>query len=294
MSDYQIVTDATCDMNPDILEAHHLDVIPMNVTFNDGRTFLHYPDFRNFKAKDFYDELRKGNLTHSTQITPATYLEYFTPILKAGKDILYVCFSSGLSNTYDSSLMAVQQLKEEFPERKIVSIDSLCACGGEGVFAVKAAMNKEEGMDLEANAKWLEDNKQKLAHYFTVGDLFYLHKGGRVSAATAIVGSALSIKPMLIVDEEGKLVMLGTAHGRKASLRKLVTQTQKTIINSESQILYISHTDCLEDAEAVRKMVQETIPCKDVIITTVGPVVGTHTGPSHVCLFSFGTGRRPR
>ncbi|MCH4207272.1 MAG: DegV family protein [Solobacterium sp.] len=293
MSDYQVITDATCDMNQDILEAHHIDVIPMLVTFNDGRSFLHYPDFRNFKAKDFYDELRKGNLSHSTQITPATYLEYFSPILEAGKDILYICFSSGMSNTYESSLMAVKQLKEKYPERTIISIDSLCACGGEGVFAVQAALNKEAGMDIETNAKWLNDNKLKLAHYFTVGDLFYLHKGGRVSAATAIVGSALSIKPILIVDEEGKLKMISTAHGKRASLKKLLTMTQQTIVDPENQILYISHTDCLEDAENLKAAVKEAIPCKDVIITTVGPVVGTHTGPTHVCLFSWGTGRRP-
>lgn len=294
MSDYQIVTDATCDMNKDILEAHHLEVIPMTVTFDDGRSFLHYPDFRNFSAKAFYDELRAGHLTHSTQIPPQAYLSFFSPMLEAGKDILYICFSSGLSNTYDSSLLAVSQLKEKYPDRRIISIDSLCACGGEGVFAVQAALNKEAGMSLEENAAWLKDNRLKLAHYFTVGDLFFLHKGGRVSAATAIIGSAMSIKPMLYVDDEGKLKMLGTAHGRKASLKKLITMTQQTIVNGQDQILYISHTDCLEDAEALKKMVQETIPCRDVIITTVGPVVGTHTGPSHLCLFSWGTGRRPR
>ncbi len=293
MADYQIVTDATCDMNTDLLDANQIEVIPMEVAMDDGRVFLHYPDFRNFSAKEFYAELSKGNLSHSTQITPQKYIDFFTPILESGKDVLYVCFSSGLSNTYSSSCLAMMELQETFPERKIYSIDSLCACGGEGVFALQAAYNKQKGMSIDENKQWLEDNRLNLAHYFTVGDLFYLKKGGRVSTTQAIVGSALNIKPILIVDEEGKLPVIDKTHGRKASLKRLVAMTEKTIVNPEEQVLYISHTDCLEEAESLKKLVLEKIPCKDVVITTIGPVVGTHTGPSHICLFSWGTGRKP-
>lgn len=294
MSTYQVITDATCDMNIDILNEHHIEVIPMEVAMDDGRIFLHYPDFRNFAAKDFYDELRKGNLSHSTQITPQKYIEFFTPFLEKGIDVLYVCFSSGLSNTYQSACLAVMELREAFPERKIELIDSLCACGGEGVFAVQAAINQENGMSIEENAKWLEENKLRLAHYFTVGDLFYLQKGGRLSTASAILGSALQIKPILIVDEEGHLPVIDKTRGRKASLKRLIALTEKTIENPEEQTIYISHTDCYEDALALKEMVLEKIPCKGVVITTVGPVVGTHTGPTHLCIFSWGSGRRPQ
>lgn len=294
MNTYRVITDATCDMNLDILEAHNVDVIPMEVAMDDGRVFLHYPDFRNFSAKDFYAELAKGNLSHSTQITPQKYIDFFTPYLQQGMDILYVCFSSGLSNTYQSACLAKGEIEEMFPERKLMIVDSLCACGGEGVFAIQAAINKEKGMDLEENVTWLEENKLRLAHYFTVGDLFYLQKGGRVSAASAIVGSALKIKPILIVDEEGKLPVIDKTHGRKASLKRLVTMTEKTIEHPEEQVLYISHTDCYDEALALKQMVLDRIPCKDVVITTIGPVVGTHTGPTHLCLFSWGSGRRPK
>lgn len=292
MKDYTIVTDATCDMNLDLLEEHHILVIPMEIAFDDGRTFLHYPDFRNLEAKAFYEELRKGHTTSSTQITPSTYLNFFTPLLEEGKDILYICFSSGLSNTYESSVLAVNQLKEQFPNQRIETIDSLCASGGEGVFAIQAALNKEAGMEMEENIIWLKGNRLRLSHYFTVDELSYLHRGGRVSMATAVVGNALNIKPILYVDEQGKLKMLTTAHGHKSSIKKLLTFTEESIEDANDQVIYISQADCMEDAETLKEMILEKIPCRDVVITTVGPVVGTHTGPSLLCVFSFGKERK--
>ncbi len=293
MNNYQIITDATCDMNQEILDQKDILVMPMEIVMDDGQIFQHYPDFRNFSADDFYEELKKGNLAHTSQITPAQYLSFFTSILEEGKDILYVCFSSGMSNMAANAKNAAAELEERYPGRNVIAVDSLGACGGEGVLAVRAAENRENGMSIQENAEWLENNKLNLAHYFSVDDLMYLHKGGRVSAATAIVGSALDVKPMMYVDDEGKLLFNSTVRGLKASLKKLIAFTQKSIIDSENQILYISGAECREDAEWLRKKVLEKIPCKDVIITTVGPVIGTHTGPSLICLFSFGTGRKP-
>lgn len=294
MADYQLVTDATCDMNLDILDRYHIRVIPMEVTMDDGRSFLHYPDFRNFSAKDFYRELDKGNYSKSSQVTPQQFVEYFTPILASGSDILYVCFSSGLSGTYQSALLARGELLERFPEREIKIIDSLCACTGEGVLAVQSGVNKYElGMDLSSNAAWLEEHKLRIAHFFTVGDLLLLHKGGRVGAATAVVGTMLSIKPMLIVDEAGKLAVTDKVRGRKASIQKLLDMTMETIQSPEEQTVYIGHADCMDDAMYLKKLVEEKLPCKEVVITGIGPVVGTHTGPSHLCLISCGSGRRP-
>ena len=183
---------------------------------------------------------------------------------------------------------------ERFPEREIKIIDSLCACTGEGVLAVQSGVNKYElGMDLSSNAAWLEEHKLRIAHFFTVGDLLLLHKGGRVGAATAVVGTMLSIKPMLIVDEAGKLAVTDKVRGRKASIQKLLDMTMETIQSPEEQTVYIGHADCMDDAMYLKKLVEEKLPCKEVVITGIGPVVGTHTGPSHLCLISCGSGRRP-
>ena len=291
MKDYMIITDATCDMNQDILDRYEIGVIPMEVAMDDGRTFMHYPDFRNFAPADFYKELARGNLAHTTQITPNQYKEFLTPLLKEGKDILYVCFSSGLSNTYASSVMAFDELREQFPERRLITVDSLCASGGEGAFAVQAALNRENGMEMEENAQWLLDNRLRMMHFFTVGDLMYLHKGGRVSAASAIAGTALAIKPMMYVDNEGKLVVGSKVHGRRTSLKKLVANLKASVEHPEDQVIYVCSTDAWKDAESVADWVRQEVPCKDVVMTTVGPVVGTHTGPSLVCVFAFGSNR---
>ena len=292
MAEYQIFTESTCDMNVDILEAHHIEVLPMEVTMDDGKSFLHFPDFRNYAADDFYKKLAEGVLAHTSQITPPRFVEAFRPYLEKGLDILYICFSSGLSNTYQSALLARNELQEEFPERKIIVIDSLAASTGEGIMALWAADNRAVGMTLEANAQWIEEHKMEAMHYFTVGDLFFLHKGGRVSAGKAIVGSALNIKPVMFVNTKGKLVAKAKAHGRKASLRKLYDLTQQALIHAEDQTIYVAHTDCHEEAENMAALIRRTISCKDVVITRVGPVIGTHTGPSLMCIFSWGNGDR--
>ena len=293
MSDYQLITDATCDFSMELLEEHGVKVIPMNILLDDGRTFEHYPDYRNFPAEDFYKEIRGGHTASSSQITPIQYKNYFKPFLESGKDILYICFTSALSKTYESSLLAVRELKEKYPERTVVSFDSKSACSGEGILALHAAMNREAGMSLQDNLKWLEENTLKLSHYFTVGDLSYLKRGGRISAATAVVGNTLNIKPMLRVDEEGKLSMLATAHGRKASVRRLIKLTADTIRESEDKTIYIGHSDCEEEAKALQEAVEKEFPGMKTMLNRVGPVIGAHVGPDMLCILSFGSGRKP-
>lgn len=293
MKDYQIFTDACCDMNQDILDAHAIQVIPMKVILPDGRYFYHYPDFRNFSSASFYSQVRHGLLTKTDMIPPEEFLQIFRPVLQEGKDILYIAFSSGMSKTYENALQAADVLKKEYPLRTIIAVDSLCACGGEGVFALQAALNKEAGMSITENETWLKAHRLNLSHYFTVGEMDTLKRGGRISPTVAFFSGTFNVKPVLVVDNEGKLRLLGQVHGRKESLQRLILLTEETIVSPETQTLYISETDCYDEALLFKEEVQKQIPCRDVIITRIGPVIGTHTGPEHMCLFSWGTGRYP-
>ncbi len=293
MKDYVLFTDACCDMNQDILDRHDIHVIPMEVILPDGSTFLHYPDFRSYASEDFYQKVREGMKTKTSMISPDVFLKTFRPVLSAGKDVMYISFSSGLSRTYDNACHAVYQLRKEYPARTIIAVDSLCACGGEGVFALQAAVNKEKGMTIQENETWLLAHRMNLSHYFTVGELDTLKRGGRIAPTVAFVSGTFDIKPVLVVDQEGRLRLIGSVRGRKESLQRLIDLTRETIVHPEEQILFISETDCYAEAQQLKEAVKDQIPCKDVIITQIGPVVGTHTGPEHMCLFSWGRGRYP-
>lgn len=293
MKDYVLFTDACCDMNQDILDRHDIHVIPMEVILPDGSTFLHYPDFRSYASEDFYQKVREGMKTKTSMISPDVFLKTFRPVLSAGKDVMYISFSSGLSRTYDNACHAVYQLRKEYPARTIIAVDSLCACGGEGVFVLQAAVNKEKGMTIQENETWLLAHRMNLSHYFTVGELDTLKRGGRIAPTVAFVSGTFDIKPVLVVDQEGRLRLIGSVRGRKESLQRLIDLTRETIVHPEEQILFISETDCYAEAQQLKEAVKDQIPCKDVIITQIGPVVGTHTGPEHMCLFSWGRGRYP-
>lgn len=290
MDNYLLVTDATCDLDIETVEKYNIEVLPMSARLGD-KEYMHYYDFREISFEDFYEAIRQGQLSSTSQITPHQYIEHLSPMLEAGNDILYICFTSGLSNSYQSSLLAQKELQEKFPERKLVIIDSLNACTGEGYTVYHAALNKEKGMGLEENAKWIEDNRQNLASWFTVEDLKYLYRGGRVSRTTAIVGGALNIKPILHVDSEGKLNNVNTAHGRNKSLRALADKLKETAINPAEQTIYISHGDCLKDAEKLRDIIMKQTPVKKVVFSRIGPVVGTHTGPGAITLHFYAKGR---
>lgn len=281
---YQLVTDATSDLPLELVGKLDVHVIPMHCAI-DGEDYLITSDNRNLSSHDFYEMLRAGRVSTTTQINGETFKDEVRPFLKQGLDVLYICFSSGLSSTYNSARIAVEDLREEFPGRKIVAIDSLSATGGEGLLVYHAAKRAEAGMPFDELAKWIEDNKLHLAHWFTVDDLKFLKRGGRISSTAALVGTVLSVKPVLHVDNEGKLIPIDKVRGRRKSLEELVAHMEKSAIAPADQTVFISHGDTPEDAAYIEKLVQEKFGVKDVFTGPVGPVVGSHGGPGIICLF---------
>jgi DegV family protein with EDD domain len=213
------------------------------------------------------------------------------PLLQAGKDVLVLAFSSGLSTTYNSAVIAAEDLKERYPDRKVYVVDTLCASMGQGLLVYLTAQQKADGKTIEEARDFAEESKRRLCHWFTVDDLNHLKRGGRISAATALVGTMLSIKPVLHVDDEGHLISMGKARGRQASLKALVDKMEETAIDPGSQTVFISHGDCLRDAETVAAMVKERFGVQNVVISYVGPVIGSHSGPGTMALFFLGRQR---
>jgi DegV family protein with EDD domain len=221
----------------------------------------------------------------------STCRDIFEGILKRGNDVLYIGFSSALSGSYNAGTMVAESLRDAYPERKIVTIDSLSASMGEGLLVYHVAEQRRSGKSIDEVSEWLIANRLHLCHWFTVDDLFHLKRGGRISAATALVGTVLGVKPVLHVDDEGKLVAVGKVRGRRRSLEALVDEMEKTCANPTEQVVFISHGDCIEDAQYVERLVRERLNVKDVQINYVDPVIGAHSGPGTVALFFLGTAR---
>ncbi len=290
MNEYQIVTDSTTDITAEMIRDLDIQVIPLCYTI-DGRTYHNIPGGGEMTEPEFYNKLRGGKMSTTAQINVEEFIIQFTPLLQAGKDILYLAFSSGLSGTYQSAVVAKKELEEKFPQRRIEVFDTLCASMGEGLLVYHAAMRKKEGKSLDEVLEWLRQNVLNLCHWFTVDDLNHLKRGGRVSAATALVGTALGIKPVLHVDNEGHLINVSKTRGRRASLDALVQHMADTAIDPEGQTVFISHGDCLEDARYVERQVREKLGVKKFYINYIGPVIGAHSGPGTVALFFLGTRR---
>ena len=239
----------------------------------------------------FYNKLRGGAVSTTTQINSEEFLQVFTPLLEAGEDVLYIAFSSGLSGTCQSAFLAREELKKRFPERRLEVFDSLCASMGEGLLVYHAAKLCQEGKSLDEVLAWLKENVLRLCHWFTVDDLNHLKRGGRVSTATAVVGTILGIKPVLHVDNEGHLIPVSKVRGRKQSLDALVKRMEETVEDPANQMVFISHGDCLEDAQYVEQQIREKLGVQQVIIGYIGPVIGAHSGPGTVALFFLGRER---
>ncbi len=284
MSNYKIVTDSTSDLSVQLIDELELHVIPMLFTV-DGKDYLNTPDERELSSHDFYNLLRAGKTSTTTQINSEIFKDEVRPYLEQDLDVLYLGFSSGLSSTFNSVRIATAELKEEFPERKLVVVDTLAASLGEGLLVYHAAMRKKEGLSLDETAAWVEENKLHLAHWFTVDDLNHLKRGGRVSGAAAFVGTMLNIKPVLHVDDEGHLIPVDKVRGRRKSLEELVAHMEKTAIKPSEQTVFISHGDALDDAKYVEKLVRERLGVQTVYINPIGPVIGTHSGPGTIALF---------
>jgi len=290
MSNYKIVTDSTTDLSAEMVDNLGLHIIPMHYTI-DGRDYINTPNERDLSSHAFYEMLRAGKTSMTTQINGEAFKDEVRPYLNSGMDILYLCFSSGLSSTYNSIRIASIDLKAEFPDRKIIIIDTLAASMGEGLIAYHAAMRQKQGMSIDDVASWVEENKLHLAHWFTVDDLNHLKRGGRVSGAAALVGTVLNIKPVMHVDDDGHLIPLEKVRGRRKSLEELVAHMEKTAINPAEQTVFISHGDAPEDAKYVEQLVRERMGVETIYINSIGPVIGTHSGPGTMALFFLATQR---
>ena len=289
-SDFVLLTDSAADMSQQMAEEAGAVVLPLSFTIQ-GRTYHDYPDNREMDPALFYDMLRAGEVATTAAVNVDQYVQTLEPLLQAGKDALILAFSSGLSGTYQASVIAVEELREKYPDRKLYTVDTLCASLGQGLLVWLAAQERKKGKSIEEVRDWAEANKLRLSHQFTVDDLHFLKRGGRISATTAVVGSMLQIKPVLHVDNEGRLINIAKARGRRAALKALADKMEKTVAPDGRDLVFISHGDCLKDAELVAEMIQKRLGVREVRLNHIGPVIGAHAGPGTVALFYLGTER---
>ncbi len=287
MSSYAITTDTTCDLPNEYLKQNNIDIITLYYSMDD----VIYGDDKNIEPSEFYNMMRNGKMPTTMACNPENTEQCFRKYLEAGQDVLHIAFSSALSSSYNTAAIVGRELAEEYKDRTIIVIDSKAASMGEGLMVYKAVQNREQGMNIKDNAAWLEENKLHFCHQFTVDDLNHLHRGGRVSKATAIIGTMINVKPVLHVDDEGRLISLSNVRGRKKSLNTLVDNMEKTCTGFENDIVFISHGDCLKDAEYVRDQIRERFGIQNFMINYVCPTVGAHSGPGTLALFFMGNKR---
>ncbi len=287
MAAFQIVTDSGCDLPADLLEKLDLKLVPLTVLFRGENR----EDAVDDSIKDLYAGLRAGEGATTSAVNPDRWSRVMEPILKEEQDVLVFAFSSGLSTTYQSAVIAANELMEQYPQRKILVVDTLAASLGQGLLLWYACQKRDEGMSLEELYAWVEREKFHLCHWFTVDDLMYLKRGGRVSAATAIVGTMLQIKPVLHVDDEGHLINVAKTRGRKASIEALAKKVGELGEGFCNDTVFISHGDCREDAEILASILKEQYGVKEVYISYVGAVIGSHAGPGTIALFFMGKHR---
>lgn len=285
MKDIYIVTDSACDIASELLAEWGVGQVRMFYTFEKDALD------KDSGIKAFYDHMREGCVAKTAAVNPNDFCDVFQPILQNGYDILYLAFSSGLSTTYHSACLAAQDLRETFPDRKITVVDSLCASAGEGLFVYLVAQKKQECQSLEELTQFAESLKRQICHWFTVDDLVYLKRGGRVSPTVAFVGGVLGIKPILHVDNDGHLINAGKVRGRKASIQALADQYGKLALAPSEGTVFISNGDCREDAEFLAKILKDRYGITARLITDIGPVIGAHSGPGTLALFFVGKER---
>ena len=291
MRDYVILTDSCCDLSAEMAAELGVEVLPLSLQMGD-RTYRNYLDGREIGFHEFYERIRSGELATTSAVNVGQFEDAMSAILEQGKDILCISFSSALSTTYQSACIAAESVQAKHPEGRIRVIDSLSASLGQGLLMYLTAHKKlEENLTLDQLGDWVEENKLHVCHWFTVDDLNYLKKGGRVSAATALVGTMLSIKPIMHTSDEGKLTVVGKARGRKSSLNTLIDTVGRLGINLQDQVMFICQADCQAEAETVAAQLKQRYGVKEVYINYIGPVIGSHTGPNTMGLFFVGTER---
>ena len=291
MRDYVILTDSCCDLSAEMAAELGVEVLPLSLQMGD-RTYRNYLDGREIGFHEFYERVRSGELATTSAVNVGQFEDAMSAVLAGGRDILCICFSSALSTTYQSACIAAESVRARYPEGHIRVIDSLSASLGQGLLMYLTARKKlREAPTMDELGDWVEANKLHICHWFTVNDLNYLKKGGRVSAATAFVGTMLSIKPIMHTSDEGKLTVVGKARGRKSSLNTLIDTVGRLGIDLQDQTMFICQADCQAEAEAVAAELKRRYGVKEVYINYIGPVIGSHTGPDTMGLFFVGTER---
>jgi DegV family protein with EDD domain len=290
MNDFAIVTDSSCDLPAELAAEMELTVLPLSFAIG-GKEYLNYLDGRELPIHDYYERLRAGEPAQTAAVNVDSFVGAIEPLLRGGKDVLVPAFSSGLSNTCNAARIACEELAKKYPERKVLCVDTLAASLGEGMLIYYAVQEKRAGKSIEEVRGWLEQNRLRQCHWFTVDDLKHLKRGGRISPAVAFIGGMLNFKPVMHMDDAGHLAAVGKARGRKASLDALVDHMEQTAVDPKEQTVFLSHGDTPEDAEYVASEVKRRLGVSRVIINDVGPVIGTHSGPGTMALFFFGTHR---
>ena len=284
MSEFIMIVNNTCDLPEEVLRDFDVTVLPLG--FNIGEE-----SFREMPVREFYKRIQEGAMPTTNAANIGEYIDLYEPALAAGKDILNIVFSSGLSVTYNVAVMAAQEMAEKYPDRKIYVVDSLAASMGEGLIVHEALKQKAAGKTIEEIRDWVESTKLKVCHYFTVNDLGHLKRGGRISAAQAVLGGMLGVKPILRVNDTGHLVPLDKVRGRQASLAKLVSLLGEKGVDIANQTVYVSHSACEDDAKWVAQEIKDKLGVKEVILSYIGPVIGSHTGVGVVAVFCIAEGR---
>lgn len=290
MRDYVIMTDSCCDLTDQMARDLELEVLPLTMHM-DGQDYPNDLAGTAISNQEFYKRIRAGKLATTSAVNVGQFQDAMRRVLESGRDIVCVCFSSALSTTYQSAVIAAEDLRAEFPEAEIHVVDSLSASLGQGLLLYLAVEKKRKGLTAAELAKWVEDNRLTVCHWFTVDDLNFLKRGGRVSATTALLGTMLSIKPIMHTSDEGKLVPVSKARGRKAAIAALLDKIEALSIHPEKQTMFICHADCEEDAKAVAQTIQDRFGTPTVHINYIGPVIGSHTGPNTMGIFFVGTQR---
>ncbi len=291
MKEYVLITDSSCDLSDAMVKALELEVLPLAFTI-DGKTYRNYPDNREMSPDELTRRQKAGSMAVTNAVNVGNAVEAIEPFLQGGRDVLVLAFSSGLSSTYSSFQIAAEELSTKYPQRKVFAVDTLCASLGQGLLVYLAAKLRLEGKSIEEVRDWAEANKLHICHWFTVNDLFFLKKGGRVSAATAVVGTMLQIKPVMHVDNDGKLIKVSTARGRKASLTALADKIGELADPApEKQVMFISHTDSYAEAEQLAQDIKARYGVQEIHINHIGPVIAAHTGPGCMAVFFLGKHR---
>ena len=285
--DFEIVTDSSCNLLENMIETFGLHILPLTfMADGEDEVYQSYLEGERTDLSQFYRMMREGKVFRTSLPNQAQTEELFRGLLDAGRDVLYIGFSSGLSGTFEATARIMERLAPDYPARRLYAVDTLAASGGQGLLVWHAVQKAEEGASIDEVRDWLEENKLHMAHWFTVDDLMFLHRGGRVSRTSAAAGTVLNIKPVMHVDDEGKLVVTEKVLGRKKSLKSLVEHMEQTAIRPvKDQVVFLNHGDCLKEAQLLAREVKERFGVRNVVINWIDPVIGAHSGPGTMALF---------